>query len=287
MTLEDMKKEKKRQGFSNQMISELSGIPYGTVQKIFGGETSSPRYDTMQALQKFFDEFGGGFSVSDSSYVVDNSGADDLFRETSAYRVSYDNKESDIQVKDAKVNDQKKDNKTIEDYLALPEGTRVELIDGKFYDMAAPSTDHQDIALELASELKIHVRKNNGSCHPYISPIDVQLDCDDKTMVQPDVIIVCDKNKITKPRIVGAPDFIAEVLSPSNVFMDTMIKFRKYKNAGVREYWVISPENEKVIVFVFEKSDEPTEYSFDDDIPVGIWNGECTINFKKLLQYTS
>ena len=249
MTIEQMIEEKKRQGFSNKMISDLSGVPFGTVQKIFGGETTSPRYDTMQALQKFFADFGGGFATQDVEKEI------------------------------------VKEEKTIEDYLALPEGTRVELIDGKFYDMAAPTTDHKDVAGELYIELKMHIRKNKGSCHPYIAPVDVRLDCDDKTMVRPDVLIVCDKNKITKARIEGAPDFIAEVISPSNFYMDTMKKYKKYNKAGVREYWVISPELEKVIVTRFDLDEDQKEYSFDDDIPVGIWNGECVINFKKLLNY--
>ncbi len=240
MTIEQMIEEKKRQGFSNKMIAELSGVPYGTVQKIFGGETTSPRYETMQALQKFFEECAG---------------------------------------------ESRKGDKTLEDYLALPEGARVEMINGEFYDMAAPTTEPQDIAGELFVELKNHVRKYGGSCHPFIAPVDVQLDSDDKTMVQPDVMIVCDKNKITKPRIVGAPDFIAEVLSLTNIFMDTAIKLSKYKKAGVREYWVISPELEKVLVNVFERDDAPKEYTFDDDIPVAIWNGECVINFRKLMEY--
>ena len=260
MTIDEMKEIKKKQGFSNKMISDLSGVPFGTVQKIFGGETSSPRYDTIQALQRFFEEATGGFSVQSDNDVV---------KEGASYKVSCDGSR----------------NKNINDYLALPEGTRIEMIDGVFYDMAFPTTKHQNIAGELYVELKMHVRKNSGSCVPYISPLDVQLNCDDKTMVQPDVIIICDKNKITEPRIVGAPDFIAEVLSPSNVFMDTTIKLGKYEKAGVREYWIISPEMEKVVVYFFEKNNEPLIYSFDDDIPVGIWNGECTINFRKLLNY--
>lgn len=268
MTIEQMIEEKKRQGFSNKMIAELSGVPYGTVQKIFGGETTSPRYETIQALQKFFEECAGGFAVQD------------FVEESAAYSVAR------TDTKDVKcAGESRKGDKTLEDYLALPEGARVEMIDGEFYDMAAPTTEHQDIAGELFVELKNHVRKNGGSCHPFIAPVDVQLDGDDKTMVQPDVMIVCDKNKITKPRIVGAPDFIAEVLSPTNIFMDTAIKLSKYKKAGVREYWVISPELEKVLVNVFESDEAPKEYTFDDDIPVAIWNGECVINFRKLPEY--
>lgn len=281
MTIEQMIEEKKRQGFSNKMIAELSGVPYGTVQKIFGGETTSPRYETMQALQKFFEECAGGFGVQDLEEEAHKREAEkSVVRETTAYSVAR------TDTKDVKcAGESRKGDKTLEDYLALPEGARVEMIDGEFYDMAAPTTEHQKIGGRLYASFENHVFVNRGGCTPFIAPVDVQLDGDDKTMVQPDVMIVCDKNKITKPRIVGAPDFIAEVLSPTNIFMDTAIKLSKYKKAGVREYWVISSELEKVLVNVFERDDAPKEYTFDDDIPVAIWNGECVINFRKLLEY--
>lgn len=174
------------------------------------------------------------------------------------------------------------ENKTLDDYLALPEGTRIELIDGRFYDMAAPTMIHQRITLELGRLFSNYVEKNNGQCIPFISPADVQIDMDDKTMVQPDVFIVCDRNKITKARLVGAPDLIVEVVSPSNAYMDLTIKNAKYKHAGVREYWNILPEDKVVLVYRFEESDIPVQYTFADVVPVGIWNDECKIDFKDI-----
>ena len=175
-------------------------------------------------------------------------------------------------------------NKTLDDYLALPEGIRVELIDGVFYDMASPTSVHQRIGGEIYNQLSNFIDANNGYCVPFIAPMDVQLDCDDKTIVEPDVLVVCDRNKITKPRIVGAPDFIVEVLSPSNWYHDTIRKLKKYKNAGVREYWMVVPDTQKVIVYFFEKSPFPEEYSFTDEIPVNIWNGKCKIDFKAIFE---
>ena len=174
--------------------------------------------------------------------------------------------------------------KTLEDYLALPDDERVEMIDGVFYDMAAPTTVHQRISFMLGMKLENFIIKNNGACTSFVAPVDVQLDCDDKTIVEPDVFVVCDRNKITKPRIVGAPDFVAEVLSPSNWYHDTVRKLLKYKNAGVREYWIVMPENRKVLVYFFEKSPDPVEYSFVDEIPVGIWDGKCKVNFKEIFE---
>ena len=112
----------------------------------------------------------------------------------------------------------------------------------------------------------------------------MQLDCDDKTVVQPDVMIICDRSKITKPRIVGAPDLVVEVLSPSNWSHDMVRKLKKYKKAGVREYWIVNLEEQYVLVYEFTKSDFPTEYDFDDEVPVGIWDGKCKVNFREIYE---
>ncbi len=174
--------------------------------------------------------------------------------------------------------------KTLEDYLALPDDERVEMIDGVFYDMAAPTTVHQRISFLLGMKLENFIIKNNGACSAFVAPVDVQLDSDDKTIVEPDVFVVCDRNKITKPRIVGAPDFVVEVLSASSWYHDTVRKLLKYKNAGVREYWIVMSENRKVLVYFFEKSRDPVEYTFVDEIPVGIWDGKCKVNFKEIFE---
>ena len=90
----------------------------------------------------------------------------------------------------------------------------------------------------------------------YIAPVDVQLDCDDKTMVEPDVIILCDRSKDINRCIYGAPDFVAEVLSKSTRRKDIGVKTYKYANAGVREYWMIDPKDMKVIVYTFAQNDD-------------------------------
>ncbi len=257
MNIEEMKKRKKELGYSNKRLSEASGVPVGTIQKIFSGETSSPRYDTIMALSE-------ALSPSDIMMIHEPEPAYNI------PEVCFDLIEGE--------------GKTVEDYEALPEGTRIELIDGQFYDMAAPSILHQDISAEIVSILRDHVRKNGGKCKPYASPIDVQLVKNEKTILQPDVIIVCDRDKITKKRIIGAPDLVIEIVSPNYAARDVLIKFLKYKDAGVKEYWIIFPEEKKIMVYDFTRSDLPIEYSFKDSVPVGIWNGECTINFMEIYE---
>ncbi len=171
---------------------------------------------------------------------------------------------------------------TIEDYYALPEGIRVELIDGVFYDMPSPSYVHQMIQGCIFTAIYHYIREKKGKCLVFMAPADVQLDCDDKTMVQPDVLIICDKGKIKERCAMGAPDFVAEILSDSTRKKDMTVKLRKYKNAGVREYWLIDEKNDSVVVYNFEKNDMPVLYGFDSKIPVGIYQGDLEIDFAEI-----
>ena len=172
---------------------------------------------------------------------------------------------------------------TIEDYYALPDEQRVELIDGVFYDMAAPTTVHQLIAGEVYRQIANFVLDKGGACTTLISPVDVQLDCDEKTMVQPDVVIVCDKDKIIRRCVYGAPDFVLEVISPSTRRKDYTKKLSKYIEAGVREYWILDPYQKKLLVYQFESEVYPQILGLEAPVPVGIYNGELMIDMKHIL----
>ena len=115
-----------------------------------------------------------------------------------------------------------------------------------------------------------------------MSPIDVQLDLDDRTMVEPDVVILCDRSRLTRRCILGAPDFVVEVLSHSTRKKDMTLKMHKYASAGVREYWIIEPDQRKVVVYNLAENEIPAIYSFRDPIPVGIWDGGCTVDLSLL-----
>ena len=173
---------------------------------------------------------------------------------------------------------------TLEDYLALPEDRRVELIDGVFYDMASPSGIHQRILGKVYSALEVYVERKKGMCEVFPAPFDVQLDCNDKTIVQPDILVVCDREKILAPGLYGAPDLVIEILSLSTKKKDMTLKLRKYKNAGVREYWMIDPDKRTVVVYEFGKENNPTIYGFDAKVPVGIFGGECRIDFAEIYE---
>ncbi|WP_330376301.1 Uma2 family endonuclease [Butyrivibrio sp. AE3004] len=102
---------------------------------------------------------------------------------------------------------------------------------------------------------------------------------DDKTMVQPDFMIVCDKEKIIKRKVYGAPDFIVEVLSPSSIDRDNMLKLIKYKDAGLKEYWIVDTKRQKILVYNFSEDFDLSVYRFNDVVPVGLYEGDCIVDF--------
>lgn len=248
MTIQEMKQRKQEKGYSYAQMAELSGVPLGTIQKIFSGETVSPRYDTLQALERLFAD---SFMVS----------------EENAYHVNTQHTQGSY---------------TIDDYRALPDEQRVELIDGYFYDMSAPTFLHQRIGGEVHRQIANFIMEREGDCQPLIAPVDIQLDCDEKTMVQPDVAILCHDDKVRRWGVYGAPDFVLEVISPSTRRKDCTKKLSKYMDAGVREYWILDPYQQKLIVYFFESEICPVIHGLDEPVPVGIYKGELEIEFSHI-----
>ena len=171
---------------------------------------------------------------------------------------------------------------TLEDYYALPDDIRAELIDGELIFLEAPSSIHQELIGELFFEIKLYIRTNNGPCKILPSPLDVQLDCDNRTMLQPDISVICHRDRIVKKGVYGAPDLCIEIVSPSSRKRDSEMKRMKYQNAGVREYWIVDPKTESVLCYFFEESNESHSYTFDDKIPVRIYDSNLVINFAKI-----
>jgi Uma2 family endonuclease len=255
MTITEMKQRKIELGYSNEQISRLSGVPVGTIQKIFSGTTKYPRHDTLCALERVFGT--APTTTADIPLVCDTS-------------LPYQAK--------------KPGEYTLQDYYAVPADRRVELIDGVIYDMTAPTTIHQIIQLQLSMVLNSYIQSRGGSCIAMSAPTDVQLDNDEKTMIQPDVFVVCDRSKFTRTCIKGAPDFVIEILSPSTKKKDTFIKAQKYLDAGVREYWLVDPDRLKIIAYVIGQDGNicPTIYGFSDQVPVAIFDNDCIIDFAKI-----
>jgi Uma2 family endonuclease len=146
---------------------------------------------------------------------------------------------------------------TYGDYLAWPEDVRYELIDGVAYAMSpAPTVSHQEVLLELSRQ--IDEALDESACRVLIAPLDVRLPRGDEadeavdTVVQPDLLVVCDPARIDERGVRGAPDWIIEVLSPATAAHDQVRKRDLYERAGVREYWLVHPTDRIVTVYRLE-----------------------------------
>lgn len=172
---------------------------------------------------------------------------------------------------------------TLEQYEALPEDTRVEVFDRIIYDMSSPSQNHQAILTDLLVSIRSYIKKKGGDCSVFPVPFDVKLSDKPLTIVQPDIMIVCDKDKLDGNRCNGAPDFIIEIVSPSNAADDYIRKLYYYKNYGVREYLIVDPKRKSVTVNYFKGNLLSVPYTFDSTIKVNIYE-DLYIDFKEITQ---
>lgn len=182
---------------------------------------------------------------------------------------------------------------TYKDYLTYEENERIELIEGEIYNMApAPSRIHQKLINELSYLINHHIKSNNGPCEVYTAPFDVILNDSDndifssRNVVQPDISVICDKNKLTDKGCVGSPDMIIEVVSPYNSSTDYVKKTYIYELYGVTEYWIIDPMKKAIIVYILEDNayNSFEIYSFNDKIKVGIFK-DLVIDFSAINLY--
>ena len=170
---------------------------------------------------------------------------------------------------------------TLEQYENFPEDKRVEVFDGVVYDMASPSQIHQTISMELSNIIYNYIKRKKGSCQLFTAPFDVKLSDHPLTIVQPDIMVICDKDKLDGKRCNGAPDFIIEIVSPGNPADDYIRKLYHYKNYGVREYWIVDPRRKTVTVNYFEGNIISVPYPFDSIIKVNIYE-DLFINFSEI-----
>jgi len=178
---------------------------------------------------------------------------------------------------------------TYADYVTWPEGERWELIHGVAFAMTpAPGRLHQAILGALFAQLYLQLRETG--CNVYPAPFDVRLpsaaETDDEidTVVQPDVVVVCDRGKLDERGCKGAPDLVMEILSPGSARHDMKKKLVLYEQAGVKEYWVVHPAEKLVMVFSLGANGEygkPAAYTEEDQVSVPLL-GEVTIDLQQV-----
>lgn len=178
---------------------------------------------------------------------------------------------------------------TFADVLTWDENERIEIIDGEAVMMAPPTVRHQRISREIFRQLANYLE--GKKCEVFAAPFGVRLfekdgdrleDVD--TMVEPDISVVCDKNKLDKNGCKGAPDMVIEILSPSTLRHDRLVKLGLYQRAGVREYWIVDPENRAVQVFLQDGNGSlkiHEEYGPGDVVKVNVLDG-CFVELGKV-----
>ena len=333
MTLEEMKNKKTELGLTNEMISQSSGIPLSTIQKIMSGATKAPRRVTLEAIETVLlteeqkkersvarsVSKNSGFSYeppkerptyavreampnyntlhnleSDTPYAVEigsphavENGNPYAVERNKPYPTETNKSYATINKSGAHAPQTQAEKKngeyTLDDYYALPDERRVELIDGVFYDMAAPAIIHQKILGELFVLFRECADACEGECEVFVAPCDVRLDCDNKTIVQPDIFLICHPYDLGAKALDGAPDLTLEILSPATRAKDMLLKLHKYQNAGVKEYWIVDPDHDTVLVYDLRSDDYyPEKYDFDSVIPIHISEGKCSIDFSRV-----
>lgn len=251
MNLEKMKQRKKELKITNKELSERSGVPLGTINKIFSGATKSPQYQTILALEAVLAMYS--YSDQDGPYVSAVHESSSLYHG--------------------------KGEQTAADYYALPDEIRAELIDGRLYYMAAPTNAHQEILGELYYQIKDYIRRHEGSCKVFLSPFDVRLDQDDKTIVQPDLVITCHPDRLVYRGLNSAPDFIIEISSAGTGKRNYSLKMQKYWDAGVQEYWIVDSRKQHIVTYCFHGEEVDMKiHGITDSVTVQTY-GDLVIDF--------
>jgi Uma2 family endonuclease len=174
----------------------------------------------------------------------------------------------------------KKEYYCYEDWLALDDDVRAELVDGEVYLMAPPAQRHQEILMELSRQLANFL--HGKPCKVFPAPFGVRLAKTEDTVFEPDIVVVCDKTKLNGKICDGVPDLVVEIISPSSSRYDRLFKFNRYLRAGVREYWIVDDITETLQVNSLENGKYTAAmYGKGDTVPVGVLPG-CDIDLSEV-----
>ena len=305
MDIKELKNRKKELKLTTADLAYLAEIPVSTVSKIMTGETKNPSYITIEKIDRALlqeemrrrilaykkalseycsstDEEDYNFDEFDKNYrKINNLNNDPIpFAKPVSNNEGAVGTEGTLAVKrDKRI--------TINQLEMFGEDRQLELIDGKLVYNEFPGLRHQMIVQNIGRVIDKFIEDNNGECKMFNVGENVVIDEDDYTLLGPDLVILCDKSKLTSIGIFGAPDFVMEVISKSTRRRDYNDKMHKYMHAGVREYWIVDPLKERVTVYIAGEPMMAYIYSFDDDIPVSIYDGKLVLNINLICDNTS
>ena len=279
MTIQELIQKKKNLGWSNARLSEASGVPVSTVNKVFSGATRNPRHETIAAIEI---ALARSEALSGQDLKAEKNPVQRTYPE---YEVRDDTKL--LMVKEAQSvygrnypeSLKSKRLYTVDDLEVLDEGIRAELYDGELIVMETPNLMHQRMVTNLWRQLDDYIESHECSCIAAAAPLDVRMNPEDRyNALQPDVLVICDESIIIDSRIKGAPVFVAEIVSKSTAARDYRKKMVKYAEGGVKEYWIIDPYKRCLVIYRFEEDACPQILPLSGKTGVGLCDGDLQID---------
>ncbi|MCR5475239.1 MAG: Uma2 family endonuclease [Lachnospiraceae bacterium] len=297
MDITDLKARKKTLKLTTKDIAYRADLPFGTVSKVFTGETKNPSYVTIEKIERVIvtEEMKARLEAYVKAFTdyLEEHPDEDVDRADFERHYRKEHGLSNVPIAFAKEEDgiilhgsnalKRPDLATINELHLLGEGRNYELLDGHIIYNETPSHTHQRIVRSLGKIIDSYIETNDGNCEVFDTGFNVRLNEDDYTLVIPDLFVLCDKSKLTEAAVLGAPEWVIEVVSRSTRSYDYKEKMHKYMSAGVKEYWVVDPDKNRVVAFTEGEPMQISMYGPGEIIPVHIYDGDLKIAIEEIL----
>lgn len=289
----DYKTRKKALSLTTAEVAYMANLPVSTVSKIMTGETKHPTAITIEKIESVFHKEESrkrleAYLLAMKDYLMEHRDEDFSSEEfEKSYRAKHSLENKPIAEADSlsepypiwgNVALKKRLSTSVKDYFKMSiENRWVELADGNIIVNEAPGMAHQLLVKSINKQIESFIDDNAGKCQVFDMGINVRLDEEEDTILIPDILVICDKDKIKDFGILGAPDWVIEVVSPSTRQYDYKKKTYKYLSHGVRELWLVDPEKKVVVTYIDGEYMMSHLYQFGDSIPVSIYDGKLKI----------
>lgn len=294
--ISELKSRKDNLGLSVAEVAELASVPLGTVSKIMTGETRSPKSTTLEMIDKALQKEEErrrieAYLTAMREYgilhpkVIDNPNEFE-----GIYRKMHNLEEKPIAQANSKSgrllwsdrHSSRKKRISADSFLHMGYDNRwTELFEGRVIVNEAPGLAHQLLVKDINRQIEKYIEGNKGKCKVFDVGINVKLNEEDDSILIPDILVICDGDKLKPFGILGAPDWVVEVVSPSTRQYDYKRKTFKYLSGGVRELWLVDIEKRIVVTYVDGDFVLSHMYRFEESIPVSIYGGELLINISE------
>ena len=292
--MKDLRTRKIALNISTAELAYMAEVPIGTVSKIMTGETKSPKAITIEkidtALKKEEQKrrLEAYLNAMKEYYLVHPDKEVNVVEFEAIYRKIHGLEDKPIAQADSLTEEypiwgnlanRKENSVTVKDFFHMGiENRSIELFEGKLIVNEAPGLQHQLMVKRINKQIEAFIDSNHGKCQVFDMGLNVRLNENEDTVLIPDLLVICDERKLKSFGILGAPDFIIEVSSPSTRRYDLKKKVYKYLIHGVREVWIVDLEKRVVVTYVDDDYMVNHLYQFGTDIPVSIYDGRLTIN---------